>query len=167
MSNREKWLAVGLVLSIVLNLVAFFALGACWRRPRPGPPVPPVNRAENVEQLKEQFNLTEAQMDTVKAIRQFRHDNVRPVRDRLKADQVEILKLLQAPELDHARADSLIKSIVAAQETLEIGSFEVLLRLRNALTPEQRQRLPELFGDMQRIGRKPKQDRRQRVDDRP
>jgi Spy/CpxP family protein refolding chaperone len=151
----------GLVVSAVVNLVAVFALGVCWRGPRGPEPAPPnvLDREQALAALKDRFGLTAAQMDTVEALHKYRRDLVKPVRDRLETLQAEMLRQLQAPELDRARTDSLLLDITATQDSLEVLSLGVLLRLRNVLTPEQRQRLPELFRDLQRAGRKPKQDR--------
>jgi Spy/CpxP family protein refolding chaperone len=156
----RKLLAFGLAVSVVINLVAIFTFGSFWREQsgrRHGPPPGPAagNPKLALGELKERFQLTDAQMDTMRVLFEFRRETQRPVRDRLEAQQAEILKLLQEPELNQARVDSLLHGVVAAQESLETGALGVLLRLRNVLTPEQRNRLPELFGGLQGAGQGP------------
>ena len=157
---NRKLLVVGLVVSAVINLVAIFTFGSYWReesRRRHGPPPPPVagNPEQALSRLKERFQLTDTQMDTMRVLHEFRRTSLKPVRDRLDSLLAEILALLQAPELNKAHVDSLLQRVVAAQDTLETGTLGLLLRMRNALTPEQRLQLPELFKDFQRAGQRP------------
>ncbi len=156
----KKLLVFGLAVSVVVNLVAIFTFGSFWRehsrRPE-GPPPGPVagNPKQALGELKERFQLTDAQMDTMRVLFEFRRTTQRPVRDRLEAQQAEMLKLLQEPKLNQARIDSLLHGVTAAQDSIETLALGVLLRLRNVLTPEQRLRLPELFGGLQGAGRGP------------
>jgi Spy/CpxP family protein refolding chaperone len=157
---NRKLLFVGLVVSVLINLVAIFTFGSFWReesRRRHGPPPAPVsgNAQQALGELKERFQLTDAQMDTMRVLFEFRRTTQRPVRDRLEAQQAEMLKLLQEPELNRGRVDSLLQGVIAAQESLETGALGVLLRVRNVLTAEQRRRLPELFGGLQGAGQRP------------
>ncbi len=157
---NRKLLVLGLAVSVVINLVAIFTFGSFWReqsRRRHSPPPAPAtgNAKQALGELKERFQLTDAQMDTMRVLFEFRRQTQRPVRDRLEAQQAEILKLLQEPELNQSRIDSLLHGVVAAQESLETGALGVLLRMRNVLTPEQRLRLPELFGGLQQAGQRP------------
>jgi Spy/CpxP family protein refolding chaperone len=152
----RRLLAIALTVSLTANLVAVFALGTYWHRASRRPlQSPPPDRAQALSQLKERFHLTDAQMDTMRALKEYRHASLRPVNDRLQAQQKEILLQLQSPELNKPLIDSLQREIVAARETLETGALEVLLRMRNVLTPEQRRQLPELFAELQQAGRSP------------
>jgi Spy/CpxP family protein refolding chaperone len=161
----RKLLVLGLAVSAVINLVAIFTFGSFWREqsrrrhgPRPGPATG--NARQALGELKERFQLSDAQMDTMRVLFEFRRTTQRPVRDRLEAQQAEILKLLQEPELNQVRVDSLLRGVIATQESLETVALGVLLRLRNVLTPEQRSRLPELFGGLQGAGQRPGKGRR-------
>jgi Spy/CpxP family protein refolding chaperone len=153
----KKLLVTLLVVSVAVNLLAVFALGAYFRQST-RPPKPPTQeeRALALDQLRERFGLTEAQMETMRVLHKYRHDNVRPVRDRLEAMQTEMLQLLQAPELDRPRVDSLLGAMTAARDSMEQMALDVMLRMRGVLTTEQMARLPELFGDLQRAGRGPR-----------
>ena len=157
---NRKLLIAGLAVSVLINLVAIFTFGSFWRkesRRRNPPQQAPAagNPQQSLGALKERFQLTDVQMDTMRALFEFRRQTQRPVRDRLEAEQAEMLKLLQEPELNQARVDSLLQGVVAAQDSLESGALGVLLRMRNVLTPEQRLRLPELFRDLQQSGQQP------------
>ena len=157
---NRKLFVVGLVVSVLINLVAVFTFGSFWReesRRRNRPPQAPAagNPQQALGELKERFQLSDAQMDTMRALFEFRRATQRPVRDRLEAEQAEMLKLLQEPELNQARVDSLLQGVIAAQDSLETGALGVMLRMRNVLTPEQRLRLPELFRDLQQAGQQP------------
>jgi Spy/CpxP family protein refolding chaperone len=153
----KKLLGVVLAISVAVNVLAAFALVAYWRearRPRPGPAQ---GRPEPLAlaDLKTRYGLTDSQMDTMKALHEFRRDNVRPVRDRLDRMQAEMLDLLKEPQLNQPRVDAVMTGIVSAQETLETGAFQVLLRMRNVLTAGQLPQLRELFNDLQRAGQRP------------
>ena len=169
---NKKLLVVALVVSVVINLVAIFTFGSYWReqsRRRHGPPPGPAagNPQQTLGELKERFQLTDVQMDTMRVLFEFRRTTQRPVRDRLEAQQAEMLKLLQEPELNQARVDSLLQGVIAAQDSLETGALGVLLRLRNVMTPEQRLRLPELFRGLQGAGQRPQNGSRPGPDNEP
>ena len=153
----KKLLGIVLIISVAINVLAAFALATYLkesRRPRPASlaPRPP---ALALTDLKDRYALTDAQMDTMQALHEYRRDNVRPVRDRLDSLQAELVDLLQEPQLDQPRINTVMAGIVAAQETLETGAFQVLLRMRNVLTAEQLPQLRELFNDLQRAGQRP------------
>jgi Spy/CpxP family protein refolding chaperone len=146
----RKLLGIVLVISVAINVLAALALATYLkesRRPRPAPLA--------LTDLKHRYALTDAQMDTMQALHEFRRDNVRPVRDRLDSLQAELVGLLQEPQLDQPQINAVMAGIVAAQETLETGAFQVLLRMRNVLTAEQLPQLRELFNDLQRAGQRP------------
>jgi Spy/CpxP family protein refolding chaperone len=169
----KKLLIAGLIISATINLVAIFTFGSFWheesrRRHVPPPPAPAVAGPEQkqgpadagdgeqaLQDLKDRFHLTDVQMDTMRVLHKFRGTYLRPVRDRLDRQQAEMLTLLQAPKLNQARIDSLLKQVIAAQDSVETGALGVLLRLRNNLTPDQLTRLPELFADLQQAGQQP------------
>lgn len=153
----RKLLGFILVISVAINLLAAFALATYLRESRRPRPVPPPARPSPLAlaDLKERYGLTNAQMDTMRALHEYRRDNVRPVRDRLDSLQAELLNLLREPQLNQPRIDTAMNGIVAAQETLETGAFQALLRMRNALTEDQRPRLRELFNDLQQAGQQP------------
>ena len=157
---NKKLLVAGLAVSVAINLVAVFTFGFYWReelrRRHDHLPPPTGNARLALGELKERFQLNDAQMDTMRVLFEFRRTSLRPVRDRLDAEQAEILTLLQSPELNRPRVDSLLQGVIAAQDSLETGSLGVLLRMRNTLTSEQRIRLPELFGALQQAGGKPR-----------
>jgi Spy/CpxP family protein refolding chaperone len=164
----KKLLTILLVLSVAVNLLAVFALGAYFRQSaRPSKPPMQQERVLALDQLRERFGLTEAQMESVRVLHKYRHDNVRPVQDRLEAMQAEMLALLQAPELDRPRVDSLLGAMTAARDSMEQMALDVMLRMRGVLTPEQLARLPELFGDLQRVGRRPPRGPRPEPDEGP
>jgi len=154
----SRWLVVALVGSVLVNVLCVFTL-LSWRREAVGhhpPPMPvPADREQALARLQERFRLTNKQLDTMRALQEFRHEHVRPVHDGLQRMQHEMLDLLQAPALDRPAVDSLLGEMVAAQESLETMALEVLLRLRGALEPRQLERLPQLFGGVKRAGRRP------------
>jgi Spy/CpxP family protein refolding chaperone len=158
----KKLLGIVLIISVAINVLAAFALATYLkesRRPRPAS-LAPRNSPLALTDLKDRYALTDAQMDTMKALHEFRRDNVRPVRDRLDSLQAALVGLLQEPQLDQPRINTVMAGIVAAQETLETGAFQVLLRMRNVLTAEQLPQLRELFNDLQRAGQQPGDERR-------
>ena len=149
---NKKPLIVILIISVVINLVAIFTFGFFWREqlryhngPAPLPPPAIGDRKARLNDLKERFNLSAAQMDTIKVLDSVMRTTMRPVQDTLSAKQEELLSLLKGRTLDQAQVDKLSQEVVSLRATSETRSLGILLRLRNALTPEQRDQLGELF----------------------
>jgi Spy/CpxP family protein refolding chaperone len=158
----SRWLVVALVGSVLVNVLCVFTL-LSWRREAVGhhpPPMPvPADREQALARLQERFRLTDEQLDTMRALQEFRHEHVRPVHDGLQRMQHEMLDLLQAPALDRPAVDSLLGAMVAARDSLERLSLGMLLRVRAILTQEQLAELPRLFGGLQQPGPRPGSER--------
>jgi Spy/CpxP family protein refolding chaperone len=164
-NNREKWFITGLIISVAVNLIAVIALVTfLCNTSNPHKPLPPksLDREQALAQLKDRFQLTDAQMDTMRAIHKYRHDQIKPIRDDLDQLQQEMYIQLKSSEFNRARIDTLLQRITATQDSLETASLNVLLRMRNVLTPEQLQKLPELFNDLQKAGRQEKNNKPQK-----
>jgi Spy/CpxP family protein refolding chaperone len=149
---NKKPLIVILIISVIINLVAIFTFGFFWReqlRHHPGPsPLPPPAAGDHkarLNDLKARFSLSAVQMDTIKVLDSVMRTTMRPVQDTLSAKQEELLSLLKGRTLDQARVDKLSREVVSLRATSETRSLGILMRLRNALTPEQRDQLGELF----------------------
>jgi Spy/CpxP family protein refolding chaperone len=148
----NKRLVIALVVSAAINLVAIFTFGFYWgeelHHRRGFPPMPPPvagNRESQLNQLKDRFQLSAQQMDTIRVLDKEMQATMRPMLDTLSAKQEELMSLLKGSSFDQVQVDRLSQEIISLRVSVETRIIKNLLRMRNVLTPEQRIKMDELL----------------------
>ena len=104
----------------------------------------------------EALGLTEAQKDQLFKIR---HDSVPPMREQMKQvhkARLELRQLAMADKFDEAKARQLADQQAKAMANMAVMRAQTANRMRQVLTPEQRQKLDEMRnrrGGMEQRGR--------------
>ncbi|HEX7038379.1 MAG TPA: periplasmic heavy metal sensor [Pseudomonadales bacterium] len=99
-----------------------------------------------IMQRQQELGLTEQQEETIKAeLREFQ-SRVVDVQWDLQSNQGELEAILAEDRIDPDAARAAIDKVLNAENTLKKMHLMLLVRIRNALTPEQIDKLGERFG---------------------
>jgi Spy/CpxP family protein refolding chaperone len=144
----RKPLIVALLVSTAINLVAVFTFGFYWREsvrgwrgPTPLSPEMQPDINGPFGQLRGRLKLSDAQRDTIWSLEQAMESRSQPIRQQLFETRGRLMTLINGPDLDQGRSDSLFRATTALQDQLEQQVYENMLLIRNILTPEQRDQL--------------------------
>ena len=99
-----------------------------------------------IMQRQNELDLTDQQQETIKAeLRDFQ-SRVVDVQWDLQSSQGELESLLAEDHIDPEAAGGAIDRVIAAETALKKLHLNLLIRIRNALTPEQIEKLSDGFG---------------------
>ena len=110
-------------------------------------------RGGHMMRMQQALGLTEAQQDQIFKIR---HDSVPAMREQMKQARkarLELRQLAMADKFDEARARQLADQHAKATSNMAVMRAQTANRMRQVLTPEQRQKLDEMrnrHGGMER-----------------
>ena len=157
----KKVLVIILVISVAINAATLFTFGYFWwtRHVRP-------ERRELVEQphmmhdwqhtrIARNLDLSKEQIDEIKKMNEEIRSEMWPIREELFQKRQELMSLLRENEPDSMRVDRLLKEIAAMQAEHEAMIFHRMLKMREILTPEQREQLGGLLHRFMEQGRPP------------
>lgn len=113
------------------------------RQPGMGPGSRP-GRGDNPEQMFEQLNLTPAQLSQIRAIREASRATMQPLREQMRAGHQE-LRTLMASDASTDEIRQRHSALMTLDQQLRTQRFEVMLQIRDVLTPEQRAELAQLL----------------------
>jgi len=154
---RTKWLIIALVFSVVVNVVAIGTIGFhWWKVRRVGPPLPPSPPPEAMlRPLRRPLNLTPDQMQKLGAQRRKILEEIRGIRKDLFESRARLMELLRSPDPDSMAVEKVLQDIASSQIALERKVIHSILRMKQALTPEQREKLLQMMerrGGWDRMG---------------
>ena len=141
---RTKWTIIALVFSVVVNLVAMGTIGFHWWKVRRvvGPPLPPFPPSEAMlRPLRRPLNLTPDQMQELGAQRRRISEEIRGIRKDLFESRARLMQLLRSPDPDSMAVEEILQEIASSQVALERKVIHSILRMKQTLTPEQREKL--------------------------
>ncbi|MBD0335019.1 MAG: Spy/CpxP family protein refolding chaperone [Cyanobacteria bacterium Co-bin13] len=98
----------------------------------------------NPEQVFEQLDLSEAQLSQIRTIRESSRTTMQPLREQMRAGHQELRSLMAG----NASTDELRQrhsTLMNLEQQLRAERFEVMLQIREVLTPQQRTELGELL----------------------
>lgn len=98
-----------------------------------------------LEKMLESIQATPEQTEKVKSIFGSARDELLPMAESLRGTREEVARILAAPTLDRAAAETLRSVRVAALDTASRRITTALLDVADVLTPEQRAKLVEHF----------------------
>ena len=138
---RAKWLMLALVFSVVVNLVAVGTVGFHWWKVRSaGPPFPP-SPGPMLKPLHRHLSLEPDQMKELEAQRRRIGEEIRDIQRDLFQDRARLMQLLRSPDPDSMEVESILQEIASSQIALERKVIHSILRMKQVLTPEQREEL--------------------------
>ena len=109
----------------------------------------------HIGRLKEELNLTDAQVDQIKTIFREAHEQNADVRAQMHDGFKGVVEKLIANPNDIAGAQAIIDQQAAAERTLKTNMLTAASKALNVLTPEQRTKLGEKLAEhSERWGRR-------------
>jgi len=105
-----------------------------------------------MERLFEQLNLTDAQKEQIKAIRQRNMEASKPIRENLRTKHQELFAIIKKPEGSKEQALAKQREINALTIQLAESRLNAWFEARAVLTPEQLKKLETL--QPKRMGRR-------------
>ena len=138
---RTKWLMLALVFSVVVNLVAVGTVGFHWWKVRSaGPPFPPFP-GPMLKPLHRPLSLEPGQIKELEAQRRRIGEEIQDIRRDLFQDRARLMQLLRSPDPDSMEVEKVLQEIASSQIALERNIIHSILRMKQVLTPEQREKL--------------------------
>ena len=99
----------------------------------------------HVQRLREELDLSDAQVDEIKAIFKDTHQQNAAFRDNLHGGFVDVAQALLANPNDLAGAQALLEKQAAAEKQLKLNMLTATSKALNVLTAEQRGKLAEII----------------------
>lgn len=100
-----------------------------------------------LHRAKVALDLTDAQVDQLKAIAQEVHDQNATYRQQLRDTRLQIAQLLLANPNDTSAAQALIDQQTTAERNLKMNVLAATAKALNVLTPEQRAKAAQFITD--------------------
>lgn len=130
-----------LVVMLVLTALSSQALAAWGRNNKAGKP----DRQEIAVAIAKKLNLTQDQIDKFKAEEQNRQKTIEADRQKIKELGDKLKDELAKDSPDRNTVHNLITQIGAQMTDMRIARTDSLLKLRETLTPEQKEKFKELL----------------------
>ncbi|MBL7073838.1 periplasmic heavy metal sensor [candidate division KSB1 bacterium] len=147
---KKNWLLIVLIFSLAVNLAAVGTIGYhWWRESRPRVKRPFWGRGWERGPLK----LTDSQIARMEDMWGTFRADLSGLRDQLHQKRGELIDLLRNAESDSLTIDRKLDEIAALQAKLEKRAIRKTVKMRNILTPQQREEFFTLFKDRFRHGR--------------
>ena len=138
---RQRWLVLALVFSGLVNLAAIGTIGYHgWRVRTPRRPF-----EEMPASLRRELSLDPDQMERLAEHRQQSREEMERIQQSLLETRTRLMELLRSPDPDSMAVEDLLQQMVSSQMAMERKVIHDLLRMRQVLTPEQRERFMRLM----------------------
>lgn len=109
-------------------------------------------RERMLERMAERLQLKPEQREQMRALAERSAQAMRPLHDEMRQLREEQRKLWQAPQLDEAAIAALRERSLRLHERIVTQREQAMLEMARILTPEQRQRMAQGFGEHRRHG---------------
>lgn len=136
---KVKVLAVALLVSVGINIGTMVALGYHWWRDREIERNVYLWRSTGPNDLRAELELSEQQMDRVRAAREKTLAELEPLRGELFTKRIALVDLLKELEPHEGRMDSIINEIAGLQAALESQIVKDIQQIKRLLTKEQQE----------------------------
>ena len=100
-----------------------------------------------LHRVKAALDLSDAQVDQLKAIAQQVHEQNAPYRQQLRDGRLQIAQALLANPNDTAAAQALIDQQTTAERTMKMNVLAGVSKALNVLTPDQRAKASQFLAD--------------------
>ncbi len=138
-----------LACALVLALVAVPAAAQARRDVMGGPRRPPafleqLFRPEMVMENQAEIGLTAEQRDTITRAIKEAQERLVPLQWEVEAKSEAAAKAFAGPRVDLDAAMALVAPVMALEEKIKTEHLQLLIQIKNALTPEQQEKLRAL-----------------------
>jgi Spy/CpxP family protein refolding chaperone len=146
----KKLLLILLIISLAINVMAGVMFGHFWLRihrfrEHGRPPVAGLFGDWGRGFMREQLDLTDAQIEELNVLQQRLETEVQPLREELHRVGKEMLLTWKEPDPDTVKAESLHQQLIAIQRDMEAHIFKHLKGVHSILTQEQRDELFDML----------------------
>ncbi|HEX9162672.1 MAG TPA: periplasmic heavy metal sensor [Thermoanaerobaculia bacterium] len=100
-----------------------------------------------LQKLQSALNLSDQQVDAIKAIVTDLHQQNAPLRQQLRGGRNDIINALLKNPNDVSAAQAIIDQNAAAEHTVHMNTLNAASKALNVLTPEQRDKLGQLIAE--------------------
>ena len=142
---RTKWLIAALVFSGVVNMAAIGTIGYHWGKERSVGRPPPPPHEPMLRPLRRPLSLTPDQMQELEGQRRRISEEIRGIRRDLFESRARLMELLRSPDPDSMAVEDILQKMATFQVALERKVIQNILRMKQVLTPEQREKLLQMM----------------------
>ncbi len=146
---RNRWLILVLAFSLIVNVAAIGTIGYRWWRARRMTSQWSHPHRRMLEPMRGLLSLTPEQMDQLEEQRRRISGETEEIRQDLFKSRARLMELL-GTDPDSLEIEELLQEIASSQVALERKVINNILRMKQVLTPEQRE---ELLRMMEKRGR--------------
>jgi len=148
MKKRSLVISVAVVAAVALAAVPFvYAQGFHRHHADAGGSMHGMMFFGHLQRVKAELDLSDAQVDQLKAIAQEVRAQNAPLRQQLRAGRLQIAQTLLANPNDTAAAQALIDQQTAAERTMKTNMLAGFSKALNVLTPDQRTKVSQFLAD--------------------
>jgi Spy/CpxP family protein refolding chaperone len=148
MSKRRVLISVAVVAALALAAFPFvYAQGFHRHHANADGAMGGMMFFRHFERVKAALDLSDAQVDQIKAIAQEVRTQNAPLRQELRAGKLQIAQTLLANPNDIAGAQALIDQQTTAERTMKMNVLAGVSKALNVLTPDQRTKVSQFLAD--------------------
>ena len=144
---QRRLLIWGIIALIVLNVSVITAFW--WGRPgkRPGPPA----HHKLHRMLTERLNLSSGQQRQFRDAQKGHFEDIRESQNQLRTLKHRLFRQVLSEDVDSTKIEALTKAIGERQAEIDRKTFSHFRELRALCTPDQREKLNQLFDEVLRM----------------
>lgn len=157
----KKVLIIILVISVAINAATLFTFGYFWWTRHASVERQELSHRPHMmhdwqhTRIARTLDLSREQIEEIKKMNEEIRSALWPVREELFKKRQELMSLLREKDPDSMHVDRLLKEIAAMQAEHETKIFYRMLKMREILTPEQREQFGGLLHRFMEQGRPP------------
>ena len=157
----KKVLIIILIISVAINAATLFTFGYFWWTRHASVERQELSHRPHMRhdwqhtRIARDLDLSKKQIEEIKKMNEEMRKEMWPVREELFTKRQELMSLIRDNGPDSMRVDKLLKEIAAVQAEHETKIFYRMLKMREILTPEQREQLGGLLHRFMEEGRPP------------
>lgn len=139
---KKKLLILGVIILVIINISALITI---FHNRRFRPPERPSGPPRSLDFLRHELALSDSQIAQLQAQRATFDKQIDEFRLKLQKKREALVEELRSDEPDSGRIDQLVEEIGELQIELEKKAIRGILQGKAILTPEQREKLLQMF----------------------
>ena len=143
---RTRWLTLALVFSVMVNLAAIGTIGYHWWNVRSAArPLSPSYRPMMPGPMHRMLSLSPAQMKKLEEQHRRATEEIMKMRQDLAESRARLMQLLRSPDPDSMAVEKILQEMASSQVALERKVIQNILQMKEALPPEQQEKLLQMI----------------------